>query len=65
MRLVHKRPFQTLTKASSQFDQLAGLLDQLSPENRKLLAETFASIRPNLDQLLDKGTRYSWGRQRD
>ena len=44
----------TLTKASSQFDQLAGLLDQLSPENRKLLAQTFASIRPNLDQLLDK-----------
>jgi hypothetical protein len=30
------------------------LLDQLSPENRKLLADTFASIKPNLDQLLDK-----------
>jgi len=24
------------------------------PENRKALVETFASIRPNLDQLLDK-----------
>jgi hypothetical protein len=44
----------TLTKSSSEFDQLAGLLDQLSPENRKLLADTFASIKPNLDQLLDK-----------
>jgi len=43
-----------LTKSSSEFDQLAGLLDQLSPENRKLLADTFASIKPNLDQLLDK-----------
>ena len=43
-----------LTKASSEFDQLTGLLSQLSPENRKLLAETFASIKPNLDQLLDK-----------
>jgi Bacterial protein of unknown function (DUF937) len=44
----------TLTKSSSEFDQLSGLLNQLSPENRKLLAETFASIKPNLDQLLDK-----------
>jgi hypothetical protein len=44
----------SLTQTSSEFDQLTGLLNQLSPENRKLLAETFASIRPNLDQLLDK-----------
>ena len=43
----------SLNQASSEFDQLAGLLSQLSPENRKLLAETFASIRPNLDQMLD------------
>jgi hypothetical protein len=43
-----------LTKASSQLDQLTGLASQLSPESRKLLAETVASIRPNLDQLLDK-----------
>jgi hypothetical protein len=45
---------QGLTKASSEFDQLTGLLGQLSPENRKTLADLFASIRPNLDQLLDK-----------
>jgi hypothetical protein len=43
-----------LTKASSEFDQLTGVLNQLSPENRKTLAELFASIRPNLNQLLDK-----------
>ena len=43
-----------LTKASSELDRLSGLLGQLSPETRKVLAETFASIRPNLDQLLDK-----------
>jgi hypothetical protein len=43
-----------LTKAESQFDQLSGLLGQLSPETRKALADTFAAIRPNLDQLLDK-----------
>jgi hypothetical protein len=43
-----------LTKASSEFDQLTSLLNQLSPENRKTLADLFASIRPNLDQLLDK-----------
>jgi len=43
-----------LTKASSEFDQLTGVLNQLSPENRKTLADLVASIRPNLDQLLDK-----------
>jgi hypothetical protein len=43
-----------LNQAASEFDQLTGLLSQLSPENRKLLAETFASIKPNLDQMLDK-----------
>jgi hypothetical protein len=43
-----------LTKASSEFDQLSGLLSQLSPENRKALADTFASIRSNLDTLLDR-----------
>jgi hypothetical protein len=43
-----------LTKASSEFDQLTSVLNQLSPENRKMLADVFASIRPNLDQLLDK-----------
>jgi hypothetical protein len=44
----------SLTKASSEFDQLTGLLDQLSPENRKLLADTLALIKPNINQLLDK-----------
>ena len=43
----------SLNQAASDFDQLYGLLSQLSPENRKLLADTFASIKPNLDQLLD------------
>jgi len=43
-----------LTKASSEFDQLTGLLGQLSPEARKALAETVTAIRPNLDALLDK-----------
>ena len=43
-----------LSKASSEFDQLDGLLNQLSPENRKALTDVFASIKPNLDSLLDK-----------
>jgi len=43
-----------LNEAVSQFDQLTGLLDQMSPETRKAVAETFAAIRPTLDQLLDK-----------
>ena len=43
-----------LTKATSEFDQLTGLLSQLSPETRKTLAETFASIRPNLAHLMDR-----------
>jgi Bacterial protein of unknown function (DUF937) len=43
-----------LTKAASELDQLDGLLGQLSPEARKTLSETFASIRPNLSQLMDR-----------
>jgi hypothetical protein len=43
-----------LTKASSQFDQLIGLLGQLSPETRKTLAEAFVAVRPTLDQLFDQ-----------
>ena len=43
-----------LTKASSEFDQLSGVVNQLSPENRKTLADLIGSVRPNLDQLLDK-----------
>jgi hypothetical protein len=45
-----------LTKASSEFDQLAAVLDQLSPENRRTLSQLFASIKPNLDQLLDRAS---------
>src|SRR6516162_8544286 len=40
-----------LTKASSEFDQLTSVLNQLSPEDRKTLADLVTSIRPNLDQL--------------
>lgn len=43
-----------LSKDSSEFDQLDGLLNQLSPENRKALMDVFVSIKPNLDQLMDK-----------
>jgi len=43
-----------LTKASSEFDQLTGLLGQLTPEARKTVTEIFAAIKPNLDQLLDR-----------
>jgi hypothetical protein len=43
-----------LNDAASQFDQLTGLLGQMSPETRKAVAEAFASIRAPLDQLVDK-----------
>lgn len=43
-----------LAKASSEFDQLTSVLNQLSPENRKILAGLFTSVKPNIDQLLDK-----------
>jgi len=43
-----------LNEAAAQFDQLTGLLGQMSPETRKAVAETFAAIRPTLDQLFDK-----------
>jgi hypothetical protein len=43
-----------VTKASSEFDQLTGLLNQLPPDARKAVVEVFAAIKPNLDQLFDK-----------
>ena len=43
-----------LTKVSSEFDQLAGLLGQLSPEARKTVTGVFASIKPNVDSLIDR-----------
>jgi hypothetical protein len=43
-----------LTKDGSQFDQLIGLLGQLSPETRKTLTEAFAAIKPRLDKLFDQ-----------
>jgi uncharacterized protein DUF937 len=43
-----------VTKASSEFDQLTGLLNQLPPDARKAVAEAFAAIKPNLDQLFDR-----------
>jgi hypothetical protein len=43
-----------VTKASSEFDQLTALLNQLPPDTRKTLAQTFAAIKPNLDDLIDR-----------
>ena len=43
-----------LNKASSEFDQLTGLLGQLPPDAHKLLADTIASIRPNITALMNK-----------
>ena len=43
-----------LNKASSEFDQLTGLLGQLPPNARKLLADTIVSIRPNITDLMDR-----------
>jgi len=45
-----------LNEAASQLDRLTGLLDQMSPETRKTVADVFAAIRPTLDQLIDKAT---------
>ena len=54
MRPQHKGRCRDYQKSSSEFDQLDGVLNQLSPENRKALTDVFASIKPNLDQLMDK-----------
>ena len=43
-----------LTKDASQFDQLTGLLGQLSPETRKTLTDAFVAIKPKLDKLFDQ-----------
>jgi len=42
-----------ITKASSEFDQLAGLLNQLPPDARKAVVDAFAAIKPNLDHVFD------------
>jgi len=49
-----KAALPKLNEATAQFDQLTGLLDQMSPETRKTVADVFAAVRPTLDQLLDK-----------
>jgi hypothetical protein len=43
-----------LNKASSELDQLTGVLGQLAPNARKLLADTIVSIRPNITALMDR-----------
>ena len=43
-----------LTQAATQFDQLTGLLGQLTPDTRKTLADAFAGIRPKLDKLFNQ-----------
>ena len=43
-----------LTQAASQFEQLTGLVGQLSPETGKTLPDAFAAIRPQIDKLFDQ-----------
>jgi len=43
-----------LSQAASRFDQLTGLLSQMTPETRKAIADSFASIRPQLNKLFDQ-----------
>ena len=43
-----------LTQEASQFDQLTGLANQLSPETRKALAAAFVALMPKLDNLFDQ-----------
>jgi hypothetical protein len=43
-----------LSQAASRFDQLTGLLSQMTPETRKALADSIAPIRPTLNTLFDQ-----------
>jgi len=43
-----------LNKASAEFDQLTGLLGQLPPDARKVLANIITSIRPNITHLMER-----------
>jgi hypothetical protein len=49
-----KAALSGLNKASSEFDQMTGLLGQLPQDARKLLADTITSIRPNITHLMDR-----------
>ena len=43
-----------LQSSIDEFNKVSGLVNQLSPESRKSLANVIASVRPALDQLFDK-----------
>jgi hypothetical protein len=43
-----------LASSVAEFEQLAGLTSQLSPEARKTLADAIVASRSSLDQLLEK-----------
>jgi hypothetical protein len=49
-----KAAMPALSQAASRFDQLTGLLSQMTPETRKALADSIASIRPKLNTLFDQ-----------
>ena len=54
-----------LSKASSEFDQLDGLLDKLSPENRKVLMDSVRIDKAQSRSAHGQGARDSWRRRRD
>ena len=49
-----KAAMPALSQAASRFDQLTGLLSQMTPETRKALADSIATIRPKLNTLFDQ-----------
>ena len=46
-----------LTQAASQLAELIGLQGQLTPETRKAMADSFAAIRPRLDDAFEQAVR--------
>ncbi|HVT26884.1 MAG TPA: DUF937 domain-containing protein [Lacipirellulaceae bacterium] len=45
---------QPLTNSANAVSRLQKLLDQLSPDARKTVADTVSAVKPTLDQLIDK-----------
>ena len=49
-----KAAMPALSQAASRFEQLTGLMSQMTPETRNSLAYSIASIRPKLNTLFDQ-----------
>ena len=49
-----KQRLVPLQDSAAQLNKITGMMNQLSPANRAIVAKAIAAIRPSLNQLFDK-----------